>query len=100
MRKCPGILISFLLVGCAVNPTCPPVAPPSPAAKVFRYEHADWTTLPGWSADPMQEAWPAYLESCRDLRFRPVWSEACTAASAVAHEAGAAEIRAYFQQYF
>lgn len=93
-----GILCAIALAGCAVNPTCPPVA--TQPAHVFRYERASWTDLPGWSSDTMQEAWPAYLESCRDLRFRPGWSEVCAAAQAIAAAAGAAEIRGYFQRYF
>lgn len=93
-----GILCAIALAGCAVNPTCPPVA--TQPAHVFRYERASWTDLPGWSSDTMQEAWPAYLESCRDLRFRPGWSELCAAAQAIAAAAGAAEIRGYFQRYF
>lgn len=107
MRKCrslsrfPGVaagaLCALALGGCAVNPACPPAAPP---AKVFRYQAVAWSELPGWSTDAVEEAWPAFLASCRDLRFRPAWSEACTAAAAVAPDTGAREIRAYFQQYF
>jgi peptidoglycan lytic transglycosylase A len=93
-----GILGSIALAGCAVKPTCPPVT--TPPAHVFRYQHASWTELPGWSSDSVQEVWPAYLESCRDLRFRPGWSEACAAVQGVAAAAGAAETRGYFQQYF
>ena len=109
MRKCPsmtafraavtgGVLSSIALGGCAVNPTCPPAA--VPAVKTFRYERAVWSDLPGWSTDAVQEAWPAFLASCRDLRFRTVWSEVCTAAAAVPQEAAAADLRGYFQQYF
>ena len=97
-RPAAGVLCAIVLGGCAVNPTCPPVAPP--AAKVFRYERVDWADLPGWNTDPLQEAWPAFLESCRDLRFRPVWSEVCAAAATVAPDATAADIGRYFQSHF
>lgn len=93
-----GILCAIALAGCAVNPRCPPVA--TQPSHAFRYERASWTDLPGWSSDTMQEVWPAYLESCRDLRFRPGWSEVCAAAQAIAAAAGAAEVRGYFQRYF
>ena len=93
-----GTLCAIALAGCAVNPTCPPVT--TPPAHAFRYEHAGWTELPGWGSDAVQEAWPAYLESCRDLRFRAGWSEVCAAAQGVGAAAGAAGIRGYFQQYF
>jgi membrane-bound lytic murein transglycosylase A len=92
------MLCSILLFGCATNPRCPPIAPP--VAQVPRYERTDWADLPGWDADTLKEAWPAFLGSCRDLRFRPVWSEVCTAAQKVAADASAADIRGYFQQYF
>lgn len=97
-RGAAGILCSIALAGCAVNPTCPPVA--TQPARAFRYEHASWTDLPGWSSDTVQDVWPAYLESCRDLRFRPGWSEVCAAAQGIAPATGAAEIRRYFQAYF
>lgn len=93
-----GILCAIVLGGCAVNPTCPPVAPSG--ARAFRYERVDWADPPGWNTDNLQEAWPAFLESCRDLRFRPVWGEVCAAAAAVARDATAADIRGYFQRYF
>jgi len=109
MRKCPsmaafraavagGVLGSIMLAGCAVNPTCPPAV--VTAVKTFRYERAVWSDLPGWRTDAVQEAWPAFLASCRDLRFRAVWSEVCTAAAAVPQDAAAADVRGYFQQYF
>src|ERR1700757_3378384 len=93
-----GTLCAIALAGCAVNPTCPPVT--TPPSHAFRYEHAGWTELPGWSSDAVQEAWPAYLESCRDLRFRAGWSEVCAAAQGVGAAGGATGIRGYFQQYF
>lgn len=93
-----ALACALALGGCAVNPRCPPVAPPPDNA--LRYVPADWSALPGWSTDRLEEAWPAYLESCRDLRFRAVWTEVCTAAQALAPDATAADIRGYFQQYF
>lgn len=93
-----SILCSIALCGCATNPRCPPVV--SQAAQALRYERVDWADLPGWGTDTLKEAWPAFLASCRDLRFRPGWSEVCTAAHGVAPDTAAADIRGYFQQYF
>jgi len=93
-----GILCAIALAGCAANPTCPPVT--AAPTHVFRYEPAGWNELPGWSSDTTQEVWPAYLASCRDLRFRAGWSEVCAAAQGVAAAAGAAEVRGYFEQHF
>lgn len=93
-----SLLCPLVLFGCATNPRCPPVVPQ--AAQALRYERVDWAELPGWGTDTLKEAWPAFLGSCRDLRFRPGWSEVCTAAHGVAPDAAAADMRGYFQQYF
>lgn len=93
-----SVLCSIAFCGCATNPRCPPLTPP--AAQLLRYEQVDWAELPGWGTDNLHEAWPAFLGSCRDLRFRPGWSEVCTAAQEVAPNAAPADIRSYFQQYF
>jgi membrane-bound lytic murein transglycosylase A len=94
-----GILCSIVLCGCATTPRCPPVVVP-PAAEVSRYEPVEWAELPGWGSDSLQEAWPAFLRSCRDLRFRPGWSEVCAAAQSMPVDAGATDLRGYFQQNF
>ncbi len=72
---------------------------PTPAAPeaTVRYEHVGWSRLPGWSDDDLREAWPAFLKSCRSLRFRAEWSSACSAAQPLD---SARAIRAYFEQYF
>jgi membrane-bound lytic murein transglycosylase A len=98
-----SILCSIALSGCATSPRCPPVAPPPPpaaAVQVPQYERVDWAELPGWGTDTLKEAWPAFLRSCRDLRFRPGWSEVCAAAQSISPDAAAADLRGYFQQNF
>jgi membrane-bound lytic murein transglycosylase A len=85
------------LSGCVTPPRRTPLS--KPAAPISRYERGRWSELPGWSADKLQEAWPAFLESCRALRFRTDWATACTAAQAVAGDS-AASVRSYFEQNF
>jgi membrane-bound lytic murein transglycosylase A len=65
----------------------------------LRYERAGWSQLPGWQTDNLQEAWSAFLGSCRALRFRPEFVTPCTVASAI-NDDSAAAIRGYFEQYF
>jgi membrane-bound lytic murein transglycosylase A len=94
-----SVLCSIALSGCATSPRCPPVVPPA-AAQAPQYERVDWAELPGWGTDTVKEAWPAFLRSCRDLRFRPGWSEVCAAAQSISPDAAAADFRGYFQQNF
>jgi membrane-bound lytic murein transglycosylase A len=45
------------------------------------------------------EAWPAFLRSCRALRFRAEWTTACTAAQAVNGQSSR-EVRTFFDRHF
>jgi membrane-bound lytic murein transglycosylase A len=87
-----------MLFGCRTPPR-PTSVPSQPATPSVQYERARWATLPGWGADDVREVWPAFLKSCRALRFRPEWSQACTAAQA-ANAASSQGLRAFFEQYF
>ncbi|MEJ1962574.1 MAG: MltA domain-containing protein [Gammaproteobacteria bacterium] len=93
---------AFLQACSVVGPTAPPPRPgpvlPSPEAGV-RYEHVAWPRLPGWDDDELRDAWPAFLKSCRSLRFRAEWTAACTAAQSLDGQSSRA-IRAYFTRYF
>ncbi len=91
------LVASALLFGC-VTPR-PPVPPPKPPMHTLRYERASWPQLPGWGADSLQEAWTAFLSSCRALRFRVEWKPPCDAALAITDESLGA-LRHYFEQYF
>ena len=75
------------------------MVPTKPAVPISRYERGSWSQLPGWGADNVQEAWPAFLGSCRALRFRAEWVAPCDAAQNLA-AGSAASIRSYFEQNF
>jgi membrane-bound lytic murein transglycosylase A len=90
-------LLSLALIACSSAP--PPRPVPKPAPVVLRYERADWSALPGWNADNVHEAWPAFLASCRALRFRAEWTQPCTAAQALTVVTPSA-VREFFRQYF
>jgi peptidoglycan lytic transglycosylase A len=85
----------------------PPKAPPRPVPgqtpsapeAVVRYEAVSWSRLPGWGDDDVREAWPAFLKSCRSLRFRAEWAGACAAADSLDARSAKA-IRSYFDRYF
>ncbi len=99
-----GFLIGAGLAGCSLSPSVPPPRPapvvPSPEQlAVPPYEPVRWSHLPGWSSDEVKDAWPAFLKSCRSLRFRADWTQACTAADKVDGTSSKA-VRAYFDRYF
>jgi membrane-bound lytic murein transglycosylase A len=64
-----------------------------------RYERASWSQIQGWSADAVQEGWPAFLASCGVTHSRPEWAAPCAAAAGVPASSAAA-IRTYFEQHF
>ena len=75
-------------------------APPhKPAAPVTAYEPGRWSDLPGWNTDSVQDAWQAFLESCRAMRVRAEWTTPCAAAQTAPADS-AADVRAYFESYF
>ncbi|MGH8210731.1 MAG: murein transglycosylase A [Steroidobacteraceae bacterium] len=100
MTRC--VVLFLALVGYAVLLGCvspPRTAPGRPSAPTTSYEHGRWSELPGWGTDNVQEAWQAFLESCRTLRFRAQWGAPCTAAQTVT-AGSSASVRAYFESYF
>jgi len=94
-----ALSMSVVLTGCFSGP--PPKRPtprPTPVSPL-RYERADWSALPGWNADTVQDAWPAFVASCRAVRFRSEWTVPCTAAQGLPAP-DANTVRSFFRQYF
>jgi membrane-bound lytic murein transglycosylase A len=94
-----AVLGTLALVGCSTPPARPLPPRPEPPPLVQRYERAGWSQLPGWSNDRVQEAWQAFLASCRAMRFKQEWVAPCSAAQTVPGGSDAS-IRAYFEQNF
>jgi membrane-bound lytic murein transglycosylase A len=110
-RSTLPLLCLLLLAG-----GCASVAPPAPVAPVAlkppvadsaslppRFAAEPWSVLPGWGDDRVEEAWPAWLVSCRALAAREAtrepWQTPCDAAAAVdPRDRGA--VRRYFEQHF
>ncbi|MFO1283000.1 MAG: murein transglycosylase A [Burkholderiales bacterium] len=103
--------------GCATAP--PPLPAPTPAPPlaaplaqtsatagengsraVFAAE--PWSALPGWGDDRVEDAWPAWLASCRVLVERPalrdLWRAPCEAAANVDSRDYRA-VRDYFERH-
>ena len=61
---------------------------------------ASWADLPGWGADASDEAWPAFLASCRALSRQAVWQPVCEAARGLGERPGASAARGFFESRF
>lgn len=95
-----GMVLAVLavLAGCISPPPRPQPAPDTVKAMV-RYEQASWHQVTGWSADRLQEAWSAFLQSCRARGAQPPWQTVCAAAE-TRTAADAAGARTFFEQQF
>lgn len=84
-----------LLGGCQALTRHPPTA-----SRISRVDYAParFADLPGWNADGLLAAWPAWLASCQ-VQARPEWHDVCAAADALA-PASDASIRAFFEARF
>jgi membrane-bound lytic murein transglycosylase A len=81
---------------CPACPVCP--APPQ-VQKAPPFVAASFSDLPGWRADALAEAWPAFLASCGALRNRDAWRGVCERAAAM-KSPGNAAVRAFFESEF
>jgi membrane-bound lytic murein transglycosylase A len=96
------IAAAVFAAGCQTVPPAAPAPTPAPTAAPpprAQFLPADWSELPGWSADPVADVWPAFLVGCRALVARPstraLWQASCTAAERVdTRDPGA--VRAFF----
>jgi len=92
------LLLSVLLASCQTPPppvvVVPPVGKPSPDFMVSK-----WEMLPDWQTQDLSASWPAMQQSCRALRFKPVWLPICAAAAKVGSDDVPAQ-RAFYQTWF
>jgi len=88
---------------CAACPAVPatPPQPPEPATFSRSFQPAAWGDLPGWSADDVAAAWPAFLLSCRGVASKPQgtgWKRVCDLARAADGKPGN-DPRRFFEQH-
>jgi membrane-bound lytic murein transglycosylase A len=87
-----------ILCACATPPrNCLP--PPEPAIPHVEYQPVGWTDVPGWNADEMKEAWPAFLAGCAAVGGQAGWAAVCTAGEQF-RPAASGEVRAFLERYF
>lgn len=89
----------------APEPGAPePVATPSPwiqppPAEIGYLQPVKWDELPGWQSDELQQAWPAFIRSCKALSSQARWQPPCWAAARM-EQHDATSLRAFFESWF
>lgn len=73
---------------------------PAPLPLARPLQAADWSELPGWSADAVEEAWPPFLASCRALARQALWQPVCDAARGMGERPPPAAVRRFFESRF
>jgi membrane-bound lytic murein transglycosylase A len=110
VRAACGFAIALFVAGCqTVAPLAPVPAPapaptPAPAAPARPvFSPVAWTELPGWTADTLADAWPAFVIGCRALvaeaKTRALWQAPCANGEKVDGRNSAA-VRAFFVTNF
>jgi len=102
-----AIAAGIAVTGCQTVPPpkpAPIVTPPAPSTSSRAvFTPAAWTDLPGFAADPVAAAWPAFVIGCRALlanpKTQPVWQKPC-AESARVDGANSDAVRAFFAAHF
>jgi peptidoglycan lytic transglycosylase A len=98
------IAACIAIAGCqTVPPPTPTVTPPAPVSPRAAFTPAAWGDLPGFAADPVAAAWPAFAIGCRALLANPktqsLWQTPC-ADSVHVDGANSDAVRAFFQSHF
>ena len=104
-----AILIGSLIAGCSTPPTRGTgyrsgtgAAPANYSSPIASFNAVSWQALPGWQADDLSQAWPAWLRSCEALRKRNSeinWRQVCSQVNNVSPRDTQA-IRRYFEDNF
>ena len=107
LRIAASLIVAHLVASCQTTPPAPSPPAPAPAVPRATFTPTTWDAMPGWSRDPVEAAWPAFLVGCRALLARAagqtsaqaIWSPPCLAAPAV-DSRDARAVRAFFENYF
>ncbi len=93
------LLLSVLLASCQTPPPPHIVVPPPVGKLAPDFMVSKWEMLPDWITQDLSASWPAMLQSCRALKFRPVWLPICAAAAKVGNDNVPAQ-RAFYETWF
>ncbi len=106
-RACAAAAFVVLVAGCATRPPEAPSKPPAPPARPSlpaTYRAVEWSAVPGWSTDAIEDAWPAFRIGCAalvkpDSATRALWAPTCTKSASV-DERDAKAVRSFFEEHF
>lgn len=94
------LALSALLAACTANPPKSAVSPGKPIPALSpAFGVSKWEMLPDWQALNIAPAWPAFMQSCNVLKFRPHWQDACARALQIDPNDSAAQ-HVFFQEWF
>ncbi len=96
-----AMLAAFFLTGCGTTTHKPTThaAAPTVTKQTDLLRENSFANLPGWDADNLREAWPAFLASCGVLGNKSGWSAPCSASRRIdATDVNA--IRTFFEYHF
>jgi peptidoglycan lytic transglycosylase A len=100
---CRLSLAALGAIGAACTTLPPPSLPPTAEPVRAVLKPAAFGELPGWTGDPLLEAWAPFLTGCKALVAQAstaaIWRVPCAAASAVDARDSPA-VRAFFETYF
>ncbi len=89
------LVLSVWITACQTSlDTQLPVGKASPEFMVSK-----WEMLPDWPTQDLAAAWPAMQQSCRALRFKPVWLPICAEVAKVGDDDVSAQ-RAFYETWF
>jgi membrane-bound lytic murein transglycosylase A len=94
-----ALLLSALLAACTASPPKPAMAPLKPGTVAPAFGVSKWEMLPDWQTLNIAPAWPAFMQSCNVLKFRPRWQDVCARAAQIDPNDSAAQ-HAFFQAWF
>ncbi|MCL1886391.1 MAG: murein transglycosylase A [Betaproteobacteria bacterium] len=93
------VSVIFFLTACTTSKTPVPTEIPAvpseqPGRELRQVTFAD---IPGWNADKVSEAWPAFVHSCKVLKKQAEWRNTCLLAEKVRGEES--EIRTFLETF-
>lgn len=96
-------LLLLFLYGCMApkppEPPEPPTPEPPPIVEVEPLQEVEWGDIEGWSDDHLNEAFDAFLRSCRAIAKRPQWHAVCERA-ALFSSSDDDQLRQFFEENF
>ncbi len=111
LAGCAGPKLTTAAPGASVVPVTRAIQHPDPSAQPAstgssgqsslpsHLRPAQWADLPGWDDDDLSEAWPAWQQSCMELRKDAAWGRVCERSLSVDGRDRDA-VREFFQSNF